>query len=69
MLKELQEQMKAQKERIVAPLVDQLKQIYQGFEISAALNDEGNEIKVVESNGAMKTKIIFIVGEADDIFI
>ena len=64
MLKELQEQMKAQKEKIVAPLVDQLKQIYQGFEISAALNDEGNEINAsLESNGAMKTKVTFIVGE------
>lgn len=64
MLKELQEQMKAQKERIVAPLVEQLKQIYQGFDVSAALNDEGNEISVaVESNGAMKTKVIFTVGE------
>ena len=64
MLKELQEQMKAQKEKIVAPLVDQLKQIYQGFDVSAALNDEGNEINVaVESNGAMKTKVSFTVGE------
>lgn len=64
MLKELQEQMKAQKEKIVAPLVDQLKQIYQGFEIGAALNDEGNEISVaIESNGAMRTKINFTVGE------
>lgn len=64
MLKELQEQMKAQKEKLVAPLVESLQNIYSGFKISAALEDDGESIKVdVNAEGVVATRLSFEVGE------
>lgn len=64
MLKELQEQMKAQKEKLVAPLVESLQKIYSGFKISAALDDDGESIKVdVNTEGVVATRLSFEVGE------